>query len=157
MPQVCSVCVHPQRDEIEKAILAGQSFRNVAKQFSLSGTAVFRHKSHLPSVLIKAKQVAEENHAENLVEQIRFLHEKALNILEKAERAGDLRTALLAVREARGNLDLSIKVTALLFEKQQQIREFEPPIADLREAREVLLARICRYAEQVEDEDERPD
>jgi Family of unknown function (DUF5681) len=46
MPRACSICNHEQREEIEKAIVAGMSYRNVAERFGTSATAVFRHKSH---------------------------------------------------------------------------------------------------------------
>jgi len=44
--------------------------------------------------------------ADNLLADVRELQARALAILDVAERAGELRTALAAIREARGNLEL---------------------------------------------------
>jgi hypothetical protein len=67
--------------------------------------------------LVKAQDAAEVAHADNLLEQVKSLQARALTILDKAEASGDLRTALSAIREARGNLELLAK---LLGELQQE-------------------------------------
>ena len=56
--------------------------------------------------MIKAQQAREVAQADSLLDQVRSLQAKALGILDKAEKAGDLRTALAGVREARGCLEL---------------------------------------------------
>ncbi len=118
MPRVCSICVHPEREEINAALLAGQPYRSIAKRYEASESAVYRHKlEHLPVHLVKAQDAAEVAHADNLLEQVKSLQARALTILDKAEASGDLRTALSAIREARGNLELLAK---LLGELQQE-------------------------------------
>lgn len=58
MPK-CSVCMHPKRAAIDKALVAGESFRRVAAQFGASATSLRRHqKAHLIDVI----QRAERNH-----------------------------------------------------------------------------------------------
>jgi hypothetical protein len=49
MPQPCSVCTHPQRKEIDLALIRGeQSDRALAKQYQLTHYALLRHsKEHL--------------------------------------------------------------------------------------------------------------
>jgi hypothetical protein len=62
-------------------------------------------------------QAAEEvAQADTLLGQVRDLQSRALAILGKAEEAGDLRTALGAIREARGNLELLAKLLGELDE-----------------------------------------
>ena len=46
MPRACTICNHERREEIEKALNAGMSYRNVAERFGTSVAALFRHKSH---------------------------------------------------------------------------------------------------------------
>ena len=58
-------------------------------------------------------------HADDFLAQVKGLQSKALGILEEAERAGDLRTAVAAVREARGNLELPAKLLGLMTERHQ--------------------------------------
>jgi hypothetical protein len=51
-------------------------------------------------------------HADSLLEQLRRLQIETLGILAMAEEAGDLKTALTAIREARGTVELVAKLTA---------------------------------------------
>jgi hypothetical protein len=67
--------------------------------------------------LLKAKEVEEVARADDLLEQVRNLQTHALSILERAENAGDLRTALAAISQARGNLELLGKLAGELDER----------------------------------------
>jgi hypothetical protein len=53
---------------------------------------------------LKAKEVEETARADDLLEQVRNLQAHALDILEHAEKVGDLRTALAVISQARGIL-----------------------------------------------------
>jgi hypothetical protein len=118
MPRRCTVCDHPERHSIDEALVIGAPYRSVAKRFALSESAVYRHKSeHLPAQLLKAKEVEEVARADDLLEQVRHLQAHALDILERAEKTGDLRTALAAISQARGNLELLGKLAGELDER----------------------------------------
>ena len=118
MPRRCTVCDYPERHGIDEALVSGAPYRSVAKQFGLSESAVYRHKTeHLPAQLLKAKEVEEAARADDLLEQVRHLQTHALDILERAEKAGDLRTALAAISQARGNLELLGKLAGELDER----------------------------------------
>ncbi len=114
MPRTCTICEHPQRQEIDNQLINGNSFRDIAGRFSLSRSSLSRHKKHLSSGLTKAKKAAEISQADDLLAQVRDLQTRALNILDAAEGSGDLRTALGAIREARGNLELLGKLAGEL-------------------------------------------
>ena len=115
MPRRCTVCDHPKRHSIDETLVTGAPYRSVAKQFGLSDSAVYRHKTeHLPAYLLKAREVEEAARADDLLEQVRLLQGHALDILERAEKAGDLRTALAAISQARGNLELLGKLAGEL-------------------------------------------
>jgi hypothetical protein len=97
MPRRCTVCDHPKRHGIDEALVSGAPYRSVAKRSGLSESAVYRHKTeHLPAHLLKAREVEEVAQADDLLEQVRILQTHALDILDRAEKAGDLRTALAA-------------------------------------------------------------
>ena len=96
----------------------GLSYRSVAKRFGLSESAVYRHKTeHLPAHLLKAKEIEEVAQADDLLKPARHLQAHALDILERAEKGGDLRTALAAISQARGNLELLGKLAGELDER----------------------------------------
>ena len=118
MPRRCTVCDHPERHSIDEALVTGAPYRSVAKQFELSESAVYRHKTeHLPACLLKAREIEEVAKADDLLDQVRDLQAHAIDILERAEKAGDLRTALAAISQARGNLELLGKLAGELDER----------------------------------------
>jgi hypothetical protein len=133
MPRRCTVCDHPERHNIDEALVSGTPYRSVAKRFRLSESAAYRHKTeHLPAHLLKAKEVEEVSRADDLLEQVRNLQAHALDILERAEQAGDLRTALAAISQARGNLELLGKLAGELDERPVVNLNFSPQWLELR-------------------------
>ena len=107
MPRRCTICAHPEREAIDAALVRGEPYRAIAKRHGVSHNAVNRHRAaHLPRAMLQASAAADVVHGDNLLQQARDLQAKALGILAKAEKAGDLRTAVAANREARGCLEL---------------------------------------------------
>ncbi len=107
MPRTCTISAHPERDAIDAAIIAGTSLRDIAGRFTVSKSALARYRSdRLPATLIQAKEAEDVTHADDLLAQVRDLQSRALTILDTAETAGDLKTALAAIREARGCIEL---------------------------------------------------
>ncbi len=107
MPRACTVCIHPERAAIDAALVAGGSLRDIAGQFTLSKSSLERHKAdHLPALLVKAAATSETERAGDLLAEARALKARTMKILDRAERVGDLRVALQAIREARGCIDL---------------------------------------------------
>jgi|GEM_PF-460771 len=119
MPRTCTVCSHPERAAINAALVNGESLRNIAERFGTSATALHRHKAeHLPAALTQATEAAEVAQADDLLAQVRDLQRRTLTILQTAERAGDLRVALAAIGQARGNLELLARLLGELQEQQ---------------------------------------
>ena len=118
MPRSCTLCEHPKREEIDRALVGETSNLSVSSVFGVSESAVRRHKAtHLPATLAKAHGAGEAARGDDLLEQVGDLQRRALAILELAERTGELRTALSAIREARGNLELLAKLLGELDER----------------------------------------
>src|SRR5215212_7484877 len=133
MPRRCTVCDHPEKQAIEEALVSGAPYRSVAKRAGLSESAVYRHKTeHLPTHLLKAKEVEEAARADDLLDQVRHLQAHALGILDRAEKAGDLRTALAAISQARGNLELLGKLAGELDERPVVNLHVSPEWMELR-------------------------
>lgn len=91
----CTVCTHPQREAIDRELVSGISFRNVADRFGVSPTAAFRHgREHIPADLARAAEVAGSERAGRL-----RAHADALDAAAGARAAGLL--AELQVAMAR--------------------------------------------------------
>jgi hypothetical protein len=111
MARTCTVCRHPDRPAIDMMLVNHRPFRDIAGRFNISKSAAVRHHDeHLPEALAKAQAAKETTQADDLLAQLRALRSKAMALLLAAEKSGDLRTALLGVREARGCLDLLLEV-----------------------------------------------
>jgi hypothetical protein len=117
MPRSCPICDHEDLDEINAALASNERIRTIAERWSVRKTALMRHRNeHLPFSAIEAKEAeaeaeeAEEDApAEDLLDQVRDLQERALASLKGAEEAEELDAALRAIREAKGNLELMTK------------------------------------------------
>jgi hypothetical protein len=122
VPRSCTICEHPDRETIDRSLVGDSSNLSVSSLFGVSESAVRRHKAnHLPAKLVMAQAAEEVAQADDLLQQVRDLQGRALAILSKAEAAGDLRTALGAIREARGNLELLAKLLGELDERPGDI------------------------------------
>jgi len=125
----CSICNHPNRREIDKALVTrSASMRDIAGRFGVSRSALSRHKkNHLPR-LVKAAEAAAEVQAvasgADLIDELDRLLKRAMAILEKAEKTGDLRVALQAIREARETLKTQADLT-LTQELEERLEELE--------------------------------
>ncbi len=115
MPRTCTICRHAKRDEIEAFFIERRPFRHIAAQHKVSTSALVRHfDDHLPAALVEAKAAADVAHADTILAQVQTLRDRALKILDTAEKEKDLRTALGAIREARGCLELLGKLAGEL-------------------------------------------
>ena len=113
----CSVCKHSNRAEIDQLLVAGESLRSVADRFGLHYSSLSRHKRHISQQIGKVRalqEFSELQQGKSILQQIEDLHTRALDLLVKAENAGDIRTAIQAIRESRNCLELLGKATGQL-------------------------------------------
>lgn len=119
MPRHCSICDHPERAAIERATVEGVANRRIAAQYAVTERAVRNHKAkHLPAKLSRAHEAKETAQADDLLAQVKQLRGKSVSILLKAEQSGDLKTALMGIREARSCIELLGKLSGELAERQ---------------------------------------
>jgi hypothetical protein len=88
MPQVCTVCTSPDREEIDRQLAAGEGAkRRIATRYSLTESAIRRHEArHLDPALIAALRPSLEARVDLAKEAIghcRWLVEKAREQSEK--------------------------------------------------------------------------
>ncbi|MGI8405700.1 MAG: hypothetical protein ACR2OE_13225 [Thermomicrobiales bacterium] len=115
MPRLCLVCSHPERAEIDRCLVDSVSFRIVSKRFNVSVASIQRHnKDHVPTHVAKARDAREVADADDLLVQIQDLRKKSLALLARAEQAGDFRTALAGVKEARSCIEVLLEIEGKL-------------------------------------------
>jgi hypothetical protein len=79
MPRVCTICTHPAHAMIDGGLVAGQSLRQISREYGLSKSAVDRHKgNHGPTTLaqddaeLKAEFQAARQADQERVKQLRW-------------------------------------------------------------------------------------
>lgn len=145
MPRTCTVCSHSEREAIDASLVQGEAFRNIAQRFGTSATALFRHKNDcLPASLVKAREAQEVAAADNVLAQLKNLQQTTLRILRKAEKSGRLGTAVMAIREARGNLELLAELAQLL-DRRPEVNIMLMP--EWLQIRSIILVALAPYPE----------
>lgn len=152
MPRSCTVCEHPERAEIDRALVGGASNRSLASLYDLSEAAMRRHKAnHLPAKLVMAHEAQEVAEADDLLADVRSLQARTLSILEAAEASRQLSTALRAIKEARSNVELLAKLLGELQENQIALAQQNVTIRVVYDEGPKELQQRRRILEEEED------
>ena len=93
MPRPCSVCTHPQHAEIDKALIGGESYRDVAGRFGVPKSSLGRHKSehlHREVAATQARRVARQKpRVRSLADYVTEQMEQAVEIRDRARAEAD--------------------------------------------------------------------
>jgi hypothetical protein len=118
MAQTCSICKHPRRQEIERAMVGKVSCRKIAALYDFSASTVSAHRRHLPEALLGAGRDAKSQEDSELAKATNKLLAQ-MQTLERRVRhgrnrntaqAGDL--LLKISREIRALLELRARFTS---------------------------------------------
>ena len=104
MPRACSVCAHSNRKQIDSELAGGGGIRGIARKYRVSEDAISRHRSHLAEAVVRAAERKGERIEDSLLDQIQRLTLRAWSLLDKLEGEGDLRGAVIGLRETRETL-----------------------------------------------------
>ena len=85
MARPCSVCRHPNRAEIDRALISGEPLADVSERSGISSQSLIRHRAaHVPTTSMQegaqAIAVAEATHGAGLVRDATTLRDKALSL-----------------------------------------------------------------------------
>lgn len=148
MPRVCSICTHSERSEIDRALLAGESFRNIAKRFGTSVAGLHRHKSdHLGE---RMAEVAERNAeadvrtALDVKAQLRMVNDEAHAVLQAAKAAKDGGLTLQAIDRITKQIELQARLIDLISDGATVNITINPQWVELRT---VIVAALEHYPE----------
>jgi len=82
MSRTCTICSHEKRGDIEAAVVAGTSYRDIARRFETSKDAIARHASeHIRASLRASEVVKEEARGLDVVKQLKDINATTLAIL----------------------------------------------------------------------------
>ena len=118
MSRRCSICDHPQSEAIDAAVIAGASYRDIAAWHGVTTSSLSRHvRGHLIKTLAAARNAEVVANGDDLLAQVASLSRQAQRIKDKAEREGDLKTALAGIRELCRLIELLAKLRGELDER----------------------------------------
>lgn len=146
MPQQCSICIHPQRAEIDKALVAGETLRDIAGRCPVSRSALHRHKrDHLPAHLLKAAEEEDLGQAIDVVRQLKAINAACLEILQRSRADGKHSVSLRAVDRIQKQIELQAKLLGELQEQGPQVNVLVAP--EWHEIRVHVLHALAPYPE----------
>ncbi len=120
LPRPCGACTHIEHENIDLLLASGTSVRVIAGRYGLSKSVVHAHfKNHVSTSLEKAakagiakqREQAEIERGTALLERLENLTQRTLRVLERAEKAQNLKVCLGAVKEIRSNLEFVARLT----------------------------------------------
>jgi hypothetical protein len=138
---------HPNSKIIITRLASGEEYSKIVEDFPdirYQDLDYYKQKK-LPDVLSKSNDLkieAEEIRGTQTLAEVRALKTRALGVLEEAQKAGDLKTALLGIREARGCLELCMKAEGQI-DKQPQVNILLNP--EWIELKAVIIAALRPY------------
>jgi hypothetical protein len=146
MPQTCSVCISPQRAEIEKALISGEPLREIAGRCPASRSALHRHKQeHLPAHLAKAHEEESIGQAIDVVRQLKAINSACLEVLQKSRADGKHSISLRAVDRIHRQIELQAKLLGELQEQGPQVNVLIAP--EWQQVRVQVLRALGPYPE----------
>jgi len=147
MPRTCTLCSHPERPEIDRALVGGASNRSIALHLGVSHMAVQRHRAHLSARLVRAREAKAEREARSLLDQMDEHLARAKDVLDRVvPKQGRIRAfeAAAALREVRETLMSIGKLTGeLRSDTRVQVNIIQSP--EWLALQERLLAVLRRF------------
>ena len=144
---------HNRREEIDRALVDGESFRNIAQRTGTSTTALHRHKTqHIPKSLALARETAEEVQAGTLFDRLRFVGRVTQEILREARGAKNHIIALQAIGRIERQLELEARLLGELDDSAKVAAGVQvsrlPDVSHLTDEQLFVEQRILREARE---------
>lgn len=169
MPRRCTICDHPQRQAIEKALISGQPYRALARAWKVTPSALVRHyQRHLSALLTQAQQdteataeagstmdsdvvrhqqAIEQNnalHAIDVIHQLKAINAACLEVLGQARKDSQPTILLRAVDRIYRQIELQARLLGEIQDEQQVNVSILPEWAGIRQR---ILAALEPFPE----------
>lgn len=147
MPRACTICEHPERDEIDAAVTRGESSYEIAARFGVGASAVQRHaRRHLSAALAAMRTAEQAERRASLLDRVEGLIDRAETLYSAATEDGKSSQALAVLKELRGLLELLGKATGELDTRPQvTVNLLASP--EWLGVRDVIMSSLMAYPE----------
>ena len=162
---MCQICDHPQREAIDRAILACDSLRKIATMFATDKDAVRRHKTicmkrthttplapvPVPAYQTSAEVAIAQQNVRSVAQRAAALVDKMEALAQQFEDTGDTNGIMKAAKEIREGLRLMAQLSGELSPNQTNIQVNNTP--SMREAPEWgIFIRVIERHPEIRDE-----
>ena len=106
----CTVCNHPSRPEIDRALIDGVPYRTLAAAHGLSTSALFRHTRHIRHQLMLQQHHEDQSQVSAFLEKLELLEVRLDRLFRKAEESQSFHISLGCLQESLRVLSLWEKV-----------------------------------------------
>ena len=124
MARSCTICIHRNRDGMDRLLLRGEQLKSVARRYSVSEDALGRHKKHMQVVIAKAATSVEHKelaYGSALLVEIGRIRADAERLQLESERRQDVRGALRAIHERLAVVELEAKLSGQIETGQKSV------------------------------------
>jgi predicted DNA-binding protein YlxM (UPF0122 family) len=122
MARTCTICTHPQRNIMDALLLRGEALNAIARRFSVSSDALFRHRKHMQTTMAKLAANADHRNGEygsSLLAEVARIRSDAERLQHEYESRRDLRGALRAIETRLSVIELAARFTGQIEVKQK--------------------------------------
>ncbi|MFA4901830.1 MAG: hypothetical protein WC600_03700 [Desulfobaccales bacterium] len=106
----CTVCHHPSRPEIDRALIDAVPYRTLAATYGVSPSALCRHIKHLQHQMVVQERRTEQSQISQFLEKLELLEVRLDRLFRKAEDSRSLNVSLGCLQESIRVLALQEKV-----------------------------------------------
>jgi hypothetical protein len=118
MPRPCTVCQHPQREDIDVDLVAGTTFRVIANRFGVGDSSVARHRRfHLSPALVAVHDGQQVQRHRDLLGILHDASEAIWGLVDAAIQQGHTAVSITALSEVRRQVELEARMTGELDER----------------------------------------
>jgi len=124
LPRPSKIDKHPKGNQIVRRLVRGDEYPSILLDFPelTKWDLDYYVKNKLPQLLAESPEL-KTYLADDSFNEIKDLKTRTMQILDESQQAGDLRTALLGIREARECLELLFKTEGKIREQQINITQ----------------------------------
>ncbi len=106
----CTICQHPQRQEIDQALVAGSvTLAALSQEYGLSTSALHRHKAHLQAKVNRAKDQLQDNLRQGCLFWLSQALEMAMQTAQAAQAEGNSKLVLQAIQHGTRLIGVILK------------------------------------------------
>jgi len=117
MRNICEICTHTKRLQIDRDVVSGRNLTQTAKKYAVSYQSLYNHaRNHISRQLVQAYKKKEMDHNLDLLQRIDQIVARAEDIFHRNYEAGRDVTALKALSEQRQTFELLAKISYALHE-----------------------------------------